>query len=420
MLVQSLLDLVVDSAIEAIDIYHDKVLELEHTPHTPDGRRHAPASRVLTPSNRFSDGRKQNPPTFLDLADSKKAVGKREAESIQVAAVQVDDLLTFRQFSKKLADDPIDKAGGEAEGEDKDKAEAKTEGSGGGRPRVLADGTYAAETAYTSASSARLEAVKAASKPPLGALILGDFFTGAVLASTLTKLVLRFDELTSDRAKANAVRAEAMLIVTSTIHVGQSKFVAVPIDEDSNEQIPNCIQTLSELREAPAVHNIFLKDTEAAYSKMLGAQEKNAVEKREAESTQLAAVQVDDLLTFRQFSKKSADGPIDYVEDLGKATGAGEPASLTPIYAEAYVKTHGFDILLDVLLVNQAPNTLQNLCLDFATLGDLKLVERPAAYTVAPHEFQSIKATIKVRPSFVDLIFHVLSRNLTHQFWPAM
>jgi vesicle coat complex subunit len=31
----------------------------------------------------------------------------------------------------------------------------------------------------------------------------------------------------------------------------------------------------------------------------------------------------------------------------------------------------------DVQLVNQTPNTLQNLCLDFVTLGDLKLVERP-------------------------------------------
>ena len=30
----------------------------------------------------------------------------------------------------------------------------------------------------------------------------------------------------------------------------------------------------------------------------------------------------------------------------------------------------------DVLLVNQTADTLQNLCLDFATLGDLKLVER--------------------------------------------
>jgi coatomer subunit beta len=35
------------------------------------------------------------------------------------------------------------------------------------RPKVLADGTYATETAYSSTTSARLEAVKAASKPPL-------------------------------------------------------------------------------------------------------------------------------------------------------------------------------------------------------------------------------------------------------------
>jgi hypothetical protein len=37
---------------------------------------------------------------------------------------------------------------------------------GGGRPRVLADGTYAIETAYVT-TRARLEAVKAAGKPPL-------------------------------------------------------------------------------------------------------------------------------------------------------------------------------------------------------------------------------------------------------------
>ena len=35
----------------------------------------------------------------------------------------------------------------------------------------------------------------------------------------------------------------------------------------------------------------------------------------------------------------------------------------------------------DVLLVN---HTLQNLCLDFATLGDLKIIERPTVYTIAP------------------------------------
>jgi coatomer subunit beta len=64
-----------------------------------------------------------------------------------------------------------------------------------------------------------------------------------------------------------------MLIMTSLIRVGQSKFVTVPIDEDSNERIMNCIQTLSELKADPYVHEVFLDDTKAAFTKMLGAQE---------------------------------------------------------------------------------------------------------------------------------------------------
>ncbi|KAI0931475.1 hypothetical protein AcW1_001131 [Taiwanofungus camphoratus] len=337
--------------------------------------------------------------------------------------LEIQDI--FRELRKVLGEIPIlaseqrllEEAGAEDSEEKKDE-QPKTDAA---KPKVLADGTYATETAFTSMSTARLEAVKAAAKPPLRTLILGgDFFTGSVLSSALTKLVLRYDELASDRRKSNALRAEAMLVMTSVIRVGQSKFVAVPIDEDSNERIMNCIQTLSELEDRPAVHDIFLKDTKAAYSKMLTAQEKKAAEKKDAESAKAKIVQVDDLLTFRQFSKKAADDVIDDVEDVGRATGAGEVqedfisnlsriSQLTgfsdPIYAEAYVKVHGFDILLDVLLVNQTPNTLQNLCLDFATLGDLKLVERPSVYTIAPHSFQSIKATIKVSSTETGVIF---------------
>ncbi len=76
--------------------------------------------------------------------------------------------------------------------------------------RVLADGTYATETVYTSSvAQARLEQVKAASKPPLRALILsGDFYTGTVLATTLTKLVLRHSETETDQSRVNAMKAE--------------------------------------------------------------------------------------------------------------------------------------------------------------------------------------------------------------------
>jgi len=76
--------------------------------------------------------------------------------------------------------------------------------------RVLADGTYATETVYTStAAAARLEQVRSSAKPPLRALLLGgDFFTGSVLAATLTKLVMRYAESQSDLQDVNGMRAE--------------------------------------------------------------------------------------------------------------------------------------------------------------------------------------------------------------------
>lgn len=40
-----------------------------------------------------------------------------------------------------------------------------------------------------------------------------------------------------------------------------------------------------------------------------------------------------------------------------------------PVYAETYVNVNQYDIVLDVLIVNQTPDTLQGLTLELATLG---------------------------------------------------
>ncbi|KZV81160.1 Coatomer, beta subunit [Exidia glandulosa HHB12029] len=299
--------------------------------------------------------------------------------------------------------------------------ESAAEGSSkpkGGTTKVLADGTYVTETAYSAAPTTGL-GKDTSGKPPLRALLLGgDFYTGAVLAATLAKLVLRHRALSSAGQTHNALRAEAMLIMTSTVRLGQSTFASAPIDEDASERIVQCIQTLALTPDAPAtsIDAIFLKDTKAAYAKMVATEERKAKEKKEKESKE-SQVQVDDLLSFRQFAKK-AGGDIE--EDLGRATGAGEVkedllsnlsrvVQLTgfsdPVYAEAIVKVHNFDILLDVLIVNQTPQTLQNLCIEFATLGDLKLVERMGTHTLAPHGFHSVKATIKVASTETGVIF---------------
>lgn len=40
-----------------------------------------------------------------------------------------------------------------------------------------------------------------------------------------------------------------------------------------------------------------------------------------------------------------------------------------PVFAEAYVNVNQYDIVLDVLVVNQTSDTLQNVVLELATLG---------------------------------------------------
>lgn len=292
-----------------------------------------------------------------------------------------------------------------------------------GSRRVLADGTYATENALTSQSSAaaKLEAVKAAQKPPLRQLILdGDFYLGTVLSATLAKLVMRHYEISQESARTNALRAEAMLIMISIIRVGQSPFVKAPIDEDSVDRIMSCIRALAEFAEKKDIETVFLEDTRKAFRAMVQVEEKKRAAK-EADEKAKSAVQVDDVVSIRQLTKKAAgDGSDEFDLDLEKATGGDAAAEdlssklsrvvqLTgfsdPVYAEAYVKVHQFDIVLDVLLVNQTSETLQNLSVEFATLGDLKVVERPTTQNLGPHDFQNVQSTIKVSSTDTGVIF---------------
>jgi coatomer subunit beta len=315
-------------------------------------------------------------------------------------------------------------------GQDEAKEAEHVNGNGAAKPsaptgsrRVLADGTYATESALTSQSAvtAKLEAVKAAQKPPLRQLILdGDYYLATVLSSTLTKLVMRHSEISNDAARTNALRAEAMLIMISIIRVGQSQFVKAPIDEDSVDRIMSCVRSLAEFAEKKELETVFLEDTHKAFRAMVQVEEKKRAAKEAVEKAK-TAVQVDDVVNIRQLAKKNAGDGMDGAEaDLEKATGGDSTVEdlssklsrvvqLTgfsdPVYAEAYVKVHQFDIVLDVLLVNQTTDTLQNLSVEFATLGDLKVVEKPTTQNLAPHDFQNVQCTIKVSSTDTGVIF---------------
>ncbi|RCI04602.1 coatomer subunit beta, partial [Rhizopus stolonifer] len=367
--------------------------------------------------------------TFTDMKSGKVLRGAlwiigEYCESIQ----EIDD--AWKQIRHALGEIPLLAseqklldATEAAEEQEKETTVPSNGGSGsGGARRILADGTYATESAYTetSSSAARLEAVKAAKKPPLRSLLLaGDYFLGTVLSTALTKLVLRYNTHVSDAALVNARKAEAMLIMTSILRIGQSKFVSFEIDEDSYDRIMQDLRVVGTATESSEIDTVYLKETRQVYSKQLQAEEQRLIDAK-AESEASVQVQVDDAIMFRQFSKKSGGITDEYEQDLSRATGISDDkddlmsklnriVQLTgfsdKVYAEAVVNVHQYDILMDVLIVNQTNETLQNLIVEFATLGDLKLVDRPSTHNLAPHSFLTVKAPIKVSSTETGVIF---------------
>merc|ERR1712172_389043 len=94
-------------------------------------------------------------------------------------------------------------------------------------------------------------------RPPLRKFLLeGDFFVGAALAGTLTKLALRFADAVASEAKgqikANRFIGEAMLVLASVLHLGQSGLPSKAITNDDADRIALCLKEIfnKECREA--------------------------------------------------------------------------------------------------------------------------------------------------------------------------
>ncbi|KAL3933618.1 MAG: hypothetical protein SGPRY_000206 [Prymnesium sp.] len=250
-----------------------------------------------------------------------------------------------------------------------------------------------------------------------GLLVGGDFFLATVVATTLTKLVLRTREHVPPAA-ANLVAADVMLLLTGLLQLGKAGQVGQSIDPDSQERIAMYLQVLSD--PAAETAQLYLAHCREAFSTMLS--ERQAAEA--AEKPAKNAIEADDLIVVRQLRGRSAEmSAIDLDDDddldLSKATGLSKQEDFSTrlkrvtqltglsdaVYAEAYVSVHSYDIMLDVLVVNQTKEPMHNLCLELATVGDLKLCERPQSYTLLPAESKHIKANIKVSSTETGIVF---------------
>ncbi|EAL65020.1 coatomer protein complex beta subunit [Dictyostelium discoideum AX4] len=234
----------------------------------------------------------------------------------------------------------------------------------------------------------------------------GDWYLASCISSSLTKLFFRAEQLNIDNADSNKLKAQVMMIISVLINL--SKASQVSTSKSAYERMLSCIQVLIDSN--ATIKKIWLQDCRdsfANYLKYLLIKQSENKKKTEKE----VLVKPNNIINIRQLKSKKAFGPVDTEDDLIKAVGNTGEANKDqneyskisqlsgfsdPIYVEAYVRVHQYDIVLDISVFNQTNDTLQNVTLELVTLGDLKICERVPPFTMAPREKTSAKASIKV------------------------
>ncbi|PZC80086.1 hypothetical protein B5X24_HaOG215427 [Helicoverpa armigera] len=286
------------------------------------------------------------------------------------------------------------------------------------RQLVTSDGTYASQSAFN---------LPAAAPAPVGAAGLwaalgsGESFTAACACSALCKLALKLDK----RDAASAMHLAARLLAFHKQNAGTNGTQS-GLTADDLEHGAMCV--LAGSSRPDVVRDALLAGSHHALAALLALPDRAAnllddADKEREVKPEDNKVDVEAGIVFAQLAGGATATTHHDMFELsltkalqGRSTGVSEErgklskvTQLTgfsdPVYAEAIVAVNQYDIVLDVLVVNQTDDTLQNCTVELATLGDLRLVERPAALVLAPRDFASIKAHVKVASTENGIIF---------------
>lgn len=170
------------------------------------------------------------------------------------------------------------------------------------RPQVLADGTYATQTAAAEAAPAAIAANPLATHNLRTLFIAGDTFLGAVVAVTLVKLLLRL-KAAAAATGAPIVKdirrrsAETMLVLVAMLRFDEERAgaSALALDKDSRDRIATCFMMLS--NPSRDVVQCWLDAYRSSYAAMLEERRGRDIEEQDAKAA-ANACQPDDLIDF--------------------------------------------------------------------------------------------------------------------------
>ena len=286
---------------------------------------------------------------------------------------------------------------------------------------VLADGTYATQTVYSEPKANPADLDKS---PNLRKMVVGgDIFLGTIVASCLTKMCLRAPDVGIDAVTAKGMAVKSLLAMCGIVKMAEVSATAQKSSlADCSDRVSLCCRALLDPKATALLKPTLLEEGKTSFAAFLrNVQDKSGGEDESKEDE--VTTQADDLIHFRQLRSLTAQGgdlDLDDGSDLARATGYTDGGSaLTnelshvyqlsgfadPVYAEAFVTVHDYDILLEILVINRTPNTLANLTVELSTMGDMKIVERPQSQTIGPLDQMTIRASIKVSSTETGHIF---------------
>jgi coatomer subunit beta len=144
-------------------------------------------------------------------------------------------------------------------------------------------------------------------------LLTGDFFLGAVVATTLTKLIFHLKEVQSSNVAVNKATADVLLILVSMLRLGQSTTVPHVIDNDSYDRISLCIRVISSVD--VGMRTVWLKLCRESFVKMIADKHHREMEETKAIAQELYA-QPDDLIDFYHLkSRKVSERRVQYATE---------------------------------------------------------------------------------------------------------
>ena len=248
-------------------------------------------------------------------------------------------------------------------------------------------------------------------------LLSGDSFLAASLAMAAVKCALRMRDMLGNGPVSNKFTVECVQILVALLRMGKERKGELSMDKDTQERIVLGVKVLS--KPTALLRDIWLKQCKEAFQTLL---EESSNLHASTVKKDVVVVAPDTLLNIQQLVTKSAasgDGMKEQLEierltkNEDKQESLGERLEhvyqLTgfsdPLYVEATVVTHMYDIMVDILIINQTNDTLQNVGVELHTLGDLKMCDRPNEITLCAREREHVRASVKVSSTETGVIF---------------